>query len=134
MSMADAGYSTFIESIQNEIHNVDLSKFEELYSEFIYIINNKMNVNIEYDDSVSLMVHMICNISKIIAKEKIPVCSSKEILKEKFKYEFNCIREGLFNIEKFYEISFNDDEIAFILTKYNKVIKIIIRVKNYQCL
>lgn len=117
----DASYSTFIESIQNEIHNVDLSKFEELYSEFISIINNNTNVNIEYDDSVSLMVHMICNISKIIAKEKIPVCSSKGILKEKFKKEFNDIKESLSNIEKFYGISFNDDEIAFILQNIIKL-------------
>jgi len=115
------GYGTFIESLQNEIHNVDLSKFEELYSEFIYIINNNMNVNIEYDDSVSLMVHMICNVSKIIANEKIQVCSSKDILKEKFKCEFNCIREGLFNIEKYYGINFNDDEIAFILQNIIKL-------------
>ena len=115
------GYGTFIESVQNDIHNVDLSKFEELYKEFIYIINNKMNVNIEYDVSVSLMVHMICNISKMIAKEKIPVCSSKEILKEKFKNEFSCIKESLSNIEKFYGISFNDDEIAFILQNIIKL-------------
>ena len=108
-------YGTFIESLQKDINNIDLSKFEELYKEFIFIINNKMNVNIEYKVSVSLMVHMICNISKMISKEKIPVCISKEILKGKFKYEFSCIKEGLFNIEKFYGISFNDDEIAFIL-------------------
>jgi len=74
-----------------------------------------LNVDIDYEVSVSLMIHMICNISKIIAKEKIPVCSSKVMLKEKFKYEFSCIKEGLFNIEKFYKISFIDDEIAFIL-------------------
>src|SRR5665647_1352369 len=67
-------YGTFIESLQNDIHNVKLSKFEELYKEFIYIINKSMNVNIEYEVSVSLMVHMICNISKMIAKERIPVC------------------------------------------------------------
>jgi transcriptional regulatory protein LevR/transcriptional regulator with AAA-type ATPase domain len=110
-----ASYGTFIESLQNEVHNLDLSKFEELYSEFIDNINNNMNTNIEYDVSVSLMVHMICNISKIIAKEAIPVCSLKDILKGKFKDEFNCIKKGLYNIEKFYEITFNDDEIAFIL-------------------
>ena len=109
------GYGTFIESLQSEIHNLDLSKFEELYKEFICIINNKLNMNIEYEVSVSLMVHMICNVSKILAKENIPVCSSKEILKEKFKKEFIYIKEGLLNIEKLYKISFNDDEIAFIL-------------------
>lgn len=114
-SQEGLGYGTFIESLQSEIHNLDLSKFEVLYKEFIYIINNKLNMNIEYEVSVSLMVHMICNLSKILAKENIPVCSSKEILKEKFKKEFIYIKEGLLNIEKLYEISFNDDEIAFIL-------------------
>lgn len=116
-----AGYVTFIESLQNDIHNVDLSKFEELYSKFIYMINKNMNVNIEYEVSVGLMVHMICNISKMIAKERIPVCSSKEILKEKFKCEFNFIKEGLLNIEDFYGIRFNDDGIAFILQNIIKI-------------
>lgn len=120
-SHGDAGYGTFIESLQNEINNLDLSKFEELYTKFIYMVNKKIYKNIEYDVSVSLMIHMICNISKMIAKERIPVCSSKNILKEKFKYEFNCIKESLFNIEKCYEISFNDDEIAFILQNIIKI-------------
>jgi len=67
------------------------------------------------------MVHMICNISKIIAKEKIPVCSSKDIFKENFKPELSCIKKGLMNIEKFYGISFNDDEVAFILQNIIKI-------------
>ena len=117
----DTGYGTFIEALQNDIHNLDLSKFEEEYKEFICTINSSMKVNIEYEVSVSLMVHMICNISKMIAKESIPVCSSKDLLKGKFKIEFDCIKKSLRNIEKCYEISFNDDEIAFILQNIIKL-------------
>ena len=49
---------------------------------------------------------------------------NKEIfntLKEKFQYEFSCIKKGLLNIEKFYHIHFNEDEIAFILQNIMKL-------------
>ncbi len=108
-------YSTFIESLQREISNMDLSNFEGMYKDFLIKLQNSVNRTIEYDISIGLMVHMVCCISSIISGKETPTCYSKEILKEKYSFEFGCIENSLADIAQFYNICFNDDEISFIL-------------------
>ncbi|MDF2883186.1 MAG: hypothetical protein K0R54_3743 [Clostridiaceae bacterium] len=110
-----ADYSTFIQLLQNEISNVDLSQFENLYKSFFVEIQKNIDKPIEYDISVGLMVHMICTISNLIAGGSTPTCYSKEMLKKKYPNELNSLKKALIDMEKFYKIEFSDDQIGFIL-------------------
>lgn len=110
-----SGYSTFIQMLQKEISNMDLSQFENLYKEFFTEIQKNIDKPIEYDISVGLMVHMICTISNLIAGGTTPTCYSKEMLKKKYPNELKYLKRSLFSMEKFYNIEFSDDQIGFIL-------------------
>lgn len=114
-------FGTFIDSLRKEIHNLDLSEFESLYKDFVVRLNQGMDFNLEYEISIGLMVHMVCSISKMTEHVPTPVCSTKEKLQEDFLMEFQLIKACVADIEKYYAITFNEDEIAFIFKNIKKI-------------
>lgn len=114
-------YSTFMEELKNDITNIDLSRFQKFYEEFVDKVHEKTGLDIPYEVSVGLMVHMACTISRLVSGGSIPPCCYKDMLKAKFIHEFNCIKDSVADIERFYCIEFNDDEISFILRNIIKL-------------
>ncbi|TDT51072.1 sigma 54-interacting transcriptional regulator [Fonticella tunisiensis] len=108
-------YNIFLETLKSEISNIDLSNFEKLYREFLVRLEQKINKNIEYGISIGLMMHMGCAISSMVEGKQTAACYSKNLLKEKYNFEFKCIKESLADIENFYNIDFSDDEVCFII-------------------
>ncbi|HBM76291.1 MAG TPA: hypothetical protein DD429_12175, partial [Clostridiaceae bacterium] len=62
-----------------------------------------------------------CTVSRLVSGGSIPPCCYKDMLKGKFTHEFNCIKDSVLDIERFYCIEFNDDEISFILRNIIKL-------------
>lgn len=117
----EEAFGTFIDSLRKEIHNLDLSEYESLYEAFVARLNEGMDLHLEYEISIGLMIHMVCGISKMVEHQRTPTCSMKEKLKEDFIMEFQLIKASLADIESYYAIAFNDDEIAFILKNIKKI-------------
>lgn len=117
----EEAFGTFIDSLRKEIHNLDLSEYESLYKSFMVRLNQGMELDLEYEVSIGLMIHMICGISRMVENKPTPICSTKEELREAFVMEFQLIKASLEDIEKYYAITFNDDEVAFILKNIKKI-------------
>ncbi len=108
-------YNSFIEALKNDITNIDLDEFQQLYREFVDNIQVKIAKDLDFNSKIGLMVHMACCINKLVTGENTPRCYAKDTLIQKYTHEFKVIKSSLEKIEKAFNINFSDDEICFIL-------------------
>lgn len=102
-------------AIENEIKSYDIRAFKNLFKKFIENVKNKLNYTLNKDILVGLILHMSCAIERIIKGNKMPVCTNKKHLMNKYVDEIRIIKNNLKEIEDYYQISITDDEVCFIL-------------------
>ncbi len=108
-------YDDIFNTISKEFKELMIEDFRPLCLNFIKIIRNKVTKDLDLCKISGLILHLVCGLIKLIKKESIPKCASKDVLMSNYLNEFMNTKEALCEIEKFYLIKFSDDEICNIL-------------------
>jgi transcriptional regulatory protein LevR len=110
----DEVYKQVFFAMKDEMREMDMEDYERMLFEFLVKLQEQLHKNFDIEVVVGLIMHLACAISRMHRNELPPVCVSKEQLQKVYAFEFKCIKESIADLESFYSISFEDDEIGYI--------------------
>ena len=107
-------YEQVFAAMQSEFQEMDINHYRNIFFDFLNKLQKKLNMHNDSDVTIGLIMHLICAISRMHRHEASPTCIYKNHLEEQYSFEFAIIKSSIEKMEKFYQISFSDDEIWYI--------------------
>ncbi|VBB07066.1 phosphotransferase system mannose-type iia component [Lucifera butyrica] len=107
-------YGQVFAAMKSELKEIDIEVYRQLFGDFIKAIQENLQITFKPEAVVGLIMHLACAINRTRQHGLCPPCFSKAELKQKYTYEFFCIKKSIKKIEDFYEIDFAEDEIWYI--------------------
>ncbi len=101
--------------LEEQFEHIKTAKLKKVLPQVISQINEKI-CKLSLDSEVGLFVHMACCIDKICGHASTPVNVRRESIIEKYNQQYKELLKLLKPLEKAFNIIFNDDEAANILT------------------
>lgn len=108
-------YNQVFGALEQEIDAVDALEYRNLFSNFINKLQENLEMNFALENIIGLIMHLACAIQRLKRGETCPPCTGKEELKEKYYYDYMCIKQNVTIIEEFYDVYFSEDELWYIL-------------------
>ncbi len=113
-------YEEVFEYLTEQLEHTNITKLRRLLPGVLSEINSKI-CGLSVDTEVGLFIHISCCIDRLLAGISAPVNIRRELLIARYQHQFKEILKLVKPLEKAFNIIFNDDEIANILTIIYKV-------------
>ncbi len=107
-------YNEIFESLENEVKELDVKKFQPLCKKFLSEIKGKIISELDIYMVSGLILHVVCAVSRLVNNEDTPKCLRKEEIMS-YSKEYAYLKSAVQPIEKFYNINFSEDELCYIL-------------------
>lgn len=107
-------YFKIIKSLKEHITITNVEKMMNHLRAFIGDVEVELQRVINHDVKTGIILHMSFLIEKLLKDKPLTVFNGLQEYKAKYSREFSQIKSCLINIEDFYQIHVNDDELAFI--------------------
>ncbi len=111
----DIDYDEVFYYLKSQLEHTHVEKMKKLLPQFISEINDNI-CELSLDSEVGLFLHISCCIDRMRGHSPSPQNMRKETIISKYNQQFKLLLKLVKPLEKTFEIIFNDDEIANILT------------------
>lgn len=114
-------YEAIYAYLNEQLPNLDIKKIKKHLPRTIIRLK-KSNQGLSQDQELGLFMHIACNIQRIKDNDRgIQQHIHKERVISRNKMLYNDIKDILGSLEEAFEINFNDDEIANIISIIKKI-------------
>jgi len=109
-------YAWIIENYKEEIDgSIDVEEYKNICLSTISFIQAKLGFEVSEEIATGVVLHLICAIKRLINGTDSPECEVKAKLYENYKLQLLKLKKFMNSISKNLNISFNDDEVCFVL-------------------
>ncbi|ERI94402.1 Sigma-54 interaction domain protein [Clostridiales bacterium oral taxon 876 str. F0540] len=109
-------YAWIIENYKEEIDgSIDVEEYKNICLSTISFIQTKLGFEISEEIATGVVLHLICAIKRLLNGTDSPECEVKAKLYENYKLQLLKLKKFMNSISKNLNISFNDDEVCFVL-------------------
>ncbi|MBL4936247.1 sigma 54-interacting transcriptional regulator [Clostridium sp. YIM B02515] len=109
-------YAWIIENYKEEIDgSIDVEEYKNICLSTISFIQTKLGFEVSEEIATGVVLHLICAIKRLINGTDSPECEVKAKLYENYKLQLLKLKKFMNSISKNINISFNDDEVCFVL-------------------
>lgn len=108
------------EYLKEQLTNFDEGKIKKHLPKLIKEIR-RINKGLSQDQELGLFMHIACSVHRL-ASEGVQLHNTQsDTILNKNKRLYNELKEVVHPIEKAYKISFNDDELAYIISMIKQI-------------
>lgn len=108
------------EYLEDQFNDFDIAPLKKYLPKFLHQLEKKHDA-LSTDQKIGLLLHIACNVYALVNHESPAINYKKETILNKHKRLYNDLIGLLEPIEEAYQIHFNDDEIANIISIIKKI-------------